>query len=111
MLITTSGVPVISTDSEPDRCPKCNKLEDIKSVCRNCGYEYTCDDESSSNVFIVIAFLVFMVWIVGTMYAWIFTNKPYPAEYGDHQTLLGVLQFQWSWIYENILSKMAFKII
>jgi len=113
--MSNSYTPIIipiTSEKEPEKCPSCKKIEDIKTVCRNCGYEYTDDDDDEySSIFMIIAFFIFMVWIAGTMYAWIFTNKPYPAEYGDHQTLLGAFQFQWSWVYENILSNMAFKIM
>jgi hypothetical protein len=33
-------IPIFISPEEPEKCPECQKEEDIKEVCRHCGYEY-----------------------------------------------------------------------
>ncbi|MDP2816308.1 MAG: hypothetical protein Q8O19_06480 [Rectinemataceae bacterium] len=84
---------------EPDRCPKCDRPENVKEVCKHCGYEYP--EENSPDLrwyeialivgvvsFATYAILTFGYWMVGGDW-----GKPDP-------TLVEVLESQWQWIKE-----------
>jgi hypothetical protein len=80
------------TDSE--RCPKCNRIENKKIVCAECGYEYNKD---GSDVPVIISgFLVsfIFIWVISTLLAWAFGS--------DYKTLVGMLKEQWQWFKDLI---------
>lgn len=67
--------PVIipmSIQHEPDKCPNCKNPENIKQVCRNCGYEYKEDDELSRKEFL-FCFLIVSIffWVLATVTIWV----------------------------------------
>lgn len=61
---------------QPSRCPNCDRLEDVKLVCRHCGHEYKEDDKPMGWWQIAIATLVVvvMVWLMISTIVW--TVKP-----------------------------------
>ena len=78
--------------SEPDKCPKCEKEEDIKQVCRHCGYEYEEDGESVWFILGVIGSFILIIYILVTLTNW-FTAL-------DGATLFEVIKNQWEWVTE-----------
>lgn len=75
--------------SEPDRCPKCKNIENKKTVCRSCGYEYK-DEESDSFVTVILTIItsaIILGWVLVTLIEW-FTGTP----------LFEVFQNQFDWI-------------
>lgn len=63
--MSTTIVPIIipSAPHEPEKCPHCKQLEDIKTVCGNCGYEYPEDDYEPWSGRKCLAVIV--GWVVG----------------------------------------------
>jgi len=95
--MTYTPVPlpiIIPTESEPDVCPECGRSEDIKRVCRHCGYEYPESSEDfrwyhilAGIVFILLAVVLFC-WILWTLIEWL--------SWSD--SLVDVLKDQWEWL-------------
>lgn len=85
---------IIPMPVEPDRCPECNNVENVKAVCANCGYEYR-DGEGRvwPAVLIIVLSVVFAVWFLLTMTEWL--------TYGN-KTLVQVLVSQWNFIIDAI---------
>jgi hypothetical protein len=90
MQIITSTTPIfISVPREPDRCPKCNEIENKKVVCRHCGYEYKDDDDFSFWDWVgIIAIVSIGLYTLVTILCWFMS--------GD--TLLKLLKSQWEWL-------------
>lgn len=85
-----------TSSDEPDRCPKCGKEEDIKQVCKHCGYEYEETDNDLSGwsiVFGTLSFIGIGIWLAITIYVWI-------AESGasNPSTLIDVLVSQYDFV-------------
>jgi hypothetical protein len=58
-MMTNTIVPIfIPMNNQPDKCPKCNKDEEIKEVCAHCGYEYP---EKKSSTILAIILLLFAI--------------------------------------------------
>ncbi len=57
---------IIPIHTEPDRCPSCKHLEDIKTTCNHCGYEYIEDDEelSAKDTILMILFILGCVMLI-----------------------------------------------
>lgn len=85
------GVPIIiHHESDPDRCPKCNNVENIKEVCANCGYEYKNNGASSLLYGIIyIVSVVFAVWFLITLADWLIAGN---------ESLLETIQGQWKFL-------------
>lgn len=82
--------------AEEEKCPKCNKPENIKNICAHCGYEYK---EENNNIgffdwFVIISIwaivLSIVIWALVTIISWL-TNS-------DTLTLFEVLKIEWRWI-------------
>jgi uncharacterized protein (DUF983 family) len=79
--------------TEPEKCPECHKTEDIKEVCRHCGYEYKEDEGCFSIVvfiIVIVVILVFATWVIWTLSDWLCSSYP--------TTLLETLKSQWEWL-------------
>lgn len=85
-------IPVV-IHKEPERCPKCHRVENIKEVCAECGYEYEQGDQSDSFMSIVFTTLAMIVamaiafWFGVTLMRWL-SGTP----------LFRVLETQWQWL-------------
>lgn len=90
------GQPIVTgayiPPREPERCPKCNKPEDIKEVCKNCGYEYPEDEENFTGVDYLVgaSLLIGNIYIIVTLLCWVTSD--------NHYTLLGIIQSQFQWL-------------
>ena len=87
-------IPII-IPSATDKCPKCQKDEDIKQVCRHCGYEYV-EEESNGWDYVRGLAVIFLtiscfLWVVLTLMDWIAG-----VEHGT--TLVDVLKGQVEWV-------------
>jgi uncharacterized protein (DUF983 family) len=79
---------------ESNKCPKCKHEENVKSVCRSCGYEYTeyteSDSVSKSEWVIFIITVIGGIWIALILMEWLF---------GFHNdSLVEILISQWRWL-------------
>lgn len=56
-------IPIlIPYNNEPEHCPKCDKKENIKSVCAHCGYEYKEEKYSIYvKIYIIGAIITFVL--------------------------------------------------
>jgi len=90
-IITPIFIPVSQSKS---KCPHCHKDEDVKEVCRNCGYEYKDDDNINFlDVVKIILFILFACWFIITIVLWL------SPMYGQgNPTLWEVIKMQWQWI-------------
>jgi hypothetical protein len=96
-------IPIQFFLQQPEpKCPKCGQDEDVKQVCKHCGYEY--EEESGLSfgdvlllVFIVIGGAFLFLWLVWTFITWF-----------DHEnlTLLDVLKNQGEYLIR--LSKRVY---
>ncbi len=69
---TITPIPIIiPTHTEPNRCPKCGKPEDIKKVCRHCGAEYREDDLTGKDILCYFVLFLIVVWIACTLGFWL----------------------------------------
>ncbi|MFA5307416.1 MAG: hypothetical protein WC365_08265 [Candidatus Babeliales bacterium] len=59
-------------------CPKCHKKENIKSVCRECGYEYPeeADEPYTVKDYLSIALMVIVGLLGSTGLAYFITHDP-----------------------------------
>ena len=57
-----------------ESCPGCGKDEDIKQVCRHCGYEYKNEWSQLSLVEKIVAILgvIIILWLIFTIVTWLF---------------------------------------
>lgn len=60
-------IPVFIPPHEPDRCPSCGKLENVKSVCKHCNYEYK-EDDKPSKLGAVLGVLAVVSVILGVLF-------------------------------------------
>jgi hypothetical protein len=91
----TSYVPIPIPDKDPDVCPQCGKEEDIKAVCKHCGYEYPDEEDSGSSFpeWLIIPIALVGAWLVLTVGFWVLENA---GEYGSAPTFVEVLKSQWA---------------
>lgn len=85
-------MPMPVGNPEPDRCPKCERIEDIKMVCRKCGYEYPDEPERwyQSNWFFILTLIAatpILLWLFFTVLHWLVSET----------SLQSVLKSQWEW--------------
>lgn len=73
---------------EDERCPNCDREENIIEVCGHCGHKYE-EEEFEGSVFGVVAKILLVVivfcWLLITLTIWVFSNEP----------LLDILISQW----------------
>ena len=85
-------------NNEPDRCPKCGKEEDVKQVCKNCGYEYP-EEEGAPwwQWLIFIGLILLGLTILGIIIGWLAGafNDDY---YGEKKSLVQCFGVVWQWI-------------
>ena len=88
-------VPIfIPHNTEPSKCPKCRRNENIVEVCRHCGYEYEESDWTWRDVLITVCIVVVGFWLLITVLYWFFQSGNY---YGD-KTLVEIIVSQWNWL-------------
>lgn len=98
-----SFVPIfIHHNSEPSRCPKCGREEDIKETCRHCGYEY---EEESGGGFQAFLLVCLITYVVITLLYWGIqvASPPFREE---SKTLLEVIVSQYEFVvtlFKNII--------
>jgi hypothetical protein len=90
---TITPLPIIiHTYKESERCPQCKHEEDIKRVCRNCGHEYTDEDDEKmtwKEVVVIWAALLGGLWLLITVIGWLVGYKP---------SLVEILKCQLQWL-------------
>lgn len=96
---------IVMHKSEPDKCPSCGKDEKKIEVCAHCKYEYKEEKcpYTGADVFLFFLILGLIIYAICTIWAWIFTIN---IDTGQHQTLIGVLQFQGQIIYDGFINKI-----
>lgn len=54
--------PILVRPPEPERCPNCERLEDIAQICKHCKFEYPEEDnDGGGKIYFGIAFIVFLI--------------------------------------------------
>lgn len=79
--------PII-INTEPDKCPSCGKNEDVKIVCKHCGFEYEETKNTWRETLSIVVFCAVAVWLFFTLMAWFATRD----------TLVEILVSQFEWI-------------
>lgn len=84
-------IPIIVPARAP-HCPKCDRVENTKLVCRHCGFEYE-DDGGRIWPWLLLVLLgaAVGIWAFVTVVEWIDPYKGNP-------TLVEVIQAQWAWV-------------
>lgn len=93
MILPPPYIPSMYCSSPPPECPECHRPEDIKEVCRNCGYEYS-EGEGMAlwKILLMLIFIVILVlWFLITLSDFVFTNY-------EHYTLSQIIGSQWQWL-------------
>lgn len=86
----------IPTNTEPDRCPKCHKVEDIKRVCRNCGHEYISEPMGVWPALLVgLGVLMFLFLLFG-LFWWLMDSA---SSWSDHRPLFQVYADMVMWVF------------
>jgi hypothetical protein len=83
-------IPIVH-NNEPDRCPSCGELEDIKQVCKHCGHEYI--EEENTPVFTIVTLIILLIigiYILCTICEWFV--------WADQKSLLDVVVGHWEFI-------------
>ncbi len=83
---------IIPYRSEPCKCPKCKKEEDIKQVCKNCSYEYPEEEGGGFIGFLIITFILIITYLFVTMLFWLSDL--------DHRSLFEIVGSQIKWFSE-----------
>jgi hypothetical protein len=85
---------IVPIDSSPSTCPECGKVEDIKRVCRHCGYEYKDCDPTTFRDWLGVFVVVVVIWAGITVLIWLLQTgtERYPA------TLVRCFECQWEFI-------------
>ena len=63
---------ILPSNSEPPKCPKCNKAEKKIETCKNCGYVY--EKEEAPSFLMVLSF-IFVLWIIISLSWWLITSE------------------------------------
>lgn len=88
-----------TASEEVDRCPNCNKEENIVQVCKHCKYVYPEEkftDVTEPHWFVKsVALVVFIaiIWIIITIMGWLIECRM-----GHNLTLVGAFTNQWHFI-------------
>lgn len=77
-----------------DKCPKCNKDENIIEVCAHCGYEYKEEPTRWYDWVVPLLVVVVGIWALCTVIVWIIDS----TEYGDKRSLWEIIVMQWDFI-------------
>jgi hypothetical protein len=86
----------IPINTEPSKCPECGKIEDIKKICRHCGYEYKDTKLTTTESIFIILTIIFGSYMLITLLYWTMESC----------TLLEILKAQGNWFLE--LSKRIY---
>jgi len=83
-------------DSKPAECPHCHKPEDIKQVCRSCGYEYPEENKKNDwkETLISVFVLLCIVFILFTLLNWLL-----PSPFDEHITLVQCFANSFKWLF------------
>ena len=87
MSTQTIFLPVLIPTHEPARCPSCQNIEDIKTICRKCGHEYTEKPDvpwTMADTWIVLLGVLAAFWATVTLISWI--GDSCNANFGDPWT-------------------------
>ena|SRR3990167_3531748 len=77
---------------EPSKCPKCKGPENIKNVCRGCGYEYEYE-ESEDSVWLEIVLMVVAAIAIILLGAWAMKIiSDWLSQYGVKQSLFELIK-------------------
>lgn len=79
--------------SETPKCPKCKRNEDIKEVCRHCGYEYKHEPTNWYEKIIIAIVTILILWAIITVSLWLMGNL-----IGDNKTLWEQIKLEWEWL-------------
>lgn len=84
-----------SSDSTPDTCPECGKVEKTKTVCVWCGHEYKEKAWSNWEIFgvisISIAVIAISIYVLFTIGFWLDDNP-------SNESLRQIVCDQWTWL-------------
>lgn len=88
---------IIPVNHEPNRCPKCERIENKIEVCKHCGHEYEESELTAADIILAIVFIAVIVWIVCTVIFWLAQSettwyRPNP------KSLFEVIESQWEWL-------------
>lgn len=85
----------IPPPSDPDKCPKCSKEEDVVQVCKHCRYEYPEEECNAWAIALGIAILILILaissWVVSIIGTWF-------LESSSGTTLVEVIKNHWEWL-------------
>ncbi len=78
-------------DPEPSRCPNCKRIENTKTLCRHCDYEYAEDNIPPWQIILAsITVAVVFLWVILTAGSWFMDS--------DSTTLFQVIADQIHWL-------------
>lgn len=84
--------------SKPNKCPKCNKPEQIKEACSHCNYEYK-DETTLLEAIIGLSKCVIVLYIIITIIYWLSVNECGQDIWSTTRcSLLDVVKNQWDWL-------------
>ncbi len=64
-------VPIlIPSRHDPVRCPSCRRVEDTRTVCRHCGYEYEDEAPSVWEVLGITGAVIVGLWLISALFVW-----------------------------------------
>jgi len=82
---------IIHSNSGPPKCPECGKEENIKQICKHCGYEYP---EEEINGFMTFLGIVLIIWLILTIAWWIADN----SSLGEKRSLWEIIKVEFEFI-------------
>lgn len=86
----------INHHHEPARCPSCREVENVKTTCHYCGYEYV--DNGSWFGFFVVGLIIFAVLFIFSVSVIILLNWMSDNSFGSHVTLWEEIVKAWDWV-------------
>jgi len=89
----------MTSNTDPAKCPKCGKEENIKTVCAWCNYKYPeeCGGWSGRQWFWGTTLILIGLWVLITLTVWAVGVHD---DYGDKMTLIAILKSQGHWIID-----------
>lgn len=60
---------------EPDRCPECGRLEDVKVLCRHCKYEYPESESKWTDWAVPLGSILGFIWLMFTVMFWTLESR------------------------------------
>jgi hypothetical protein len=94
--------PIFHTYQVPT-CPECGHEEDVKQVCKHCGYEYSESGYSKWTVIKWILIIILFLWVLCTAIIWIIGDIGYPQK--PDPTLVQVIKNEYHWLV-NLLHRI-----